>query len=129
MSAKARIAALALASLAACGGSGAASGPAKSGHGAGEAKAGGDSEEEGGGEGEEAAPRAAPCADGSCLECGNGLCPKGFYCDEKAPGGPACGWLPECAASATCSCVKQALGSGCTCSEKAGGPSVSCQAP
>lgn len=78
-------------------------------------------------EGDEASPAATPrCADGTCLACGSGLCPKGFYCDEKAPGGPACGWLPECAQSASCACVKQALGSSCTCTEGPAGPSVSC---
>ncbi len=132
MSATARIAALALASLcalgAACGG-GAAPEPAKSGKSGGAGKGEEGKGEEGAGDVEEEAPRASACADGTCLECGGGLCPKGFYCDEKAPGGAACAWLPECAASATCACVKQVLGGSCSCSEKAGGPSVSCQGP
>jgi hypothetical protein len=105
-----------------CGG--AAAGPGKSG---GDAAKGSKSPgAEGTEDGEEPEARVSPCADGTCMECGSGLCPKGFYCDEKAPGGPACGWLPECAAAATCGCVEQVLGSQCACSEKAGGVSVSC---
>ncbi|MBI3200265.1 MAG: hypothetical protein HYZ29_01910 [Myxococcales bacterium] len=110
----------------ACGGGGATQPAAKTG------KSGADGTEksdgsEARGDGESAAPAASRCADGTCFECGAGLCPKGFYCDEKASGGAACAWLPECAQSATCACVEKALGSGCSCSEKAGGVSVSCQ--
>lgn len=108
-----------------CGG-GSAQGPAKTakdGEG-GKGKAG-ESEDQGGED--DSAPAVSACADGTCLECGAGLCPKGFYCDEKAPGGAACSWLPECGGAATCACVKQVLGASCSCSEKQGGPSVSCQ--
>lgn len=127
MSRRACIAPLLLAlGVGACGG-GATPEPAKSGK-SGAAGNGAEGRgDEGAGDTEEEAPRASACADGTCLECGGGLCPKGFYCDEKAPGGAACAWLPECAASATCACVKQVLGDGCSCSEKPGGPSVSCQ--
>src|SRR5688572_12979607 len=55
----------------------------------------GASEGEEGEESESSAP-VSRCADGTCFECGAGLCPKGFYCDEGAPGGAACSWLPEC---------------------------------
>ena len=73
------------------------------------------------------APQAPSCDDGTCFSCGNGICPKGFYCDQKAPGGPACSWLPKCAKQASCSCVQHVLGSGCSCDEKNGGVYVDCQ--
>jgi hypothetical protein len=33
------------------------------------------------------------CDDGTCSKCGSGICPAGWYCDEKASGGGACSWL------------------------------------
>ncbi len=107
--------------LSSCGGSGASGPGAKTGK---HAKA----EEETRGEGEEgeseAAEAPAPrCSDGACFECGSGICPKGFYCDEKAGG---CGWLPECASNASCGCVKAGLGGSCSCEERAGGSYVKC---
>lgn len=53
------------------------------------------------------------CDDGTCTLCGEAQCPTGWYCDESAKGGPACGWLPECAKKPTCSCVKKAFPGGC----------------
>jgi hypothetical protein len=70
-------------------------------------------------------PTLPSCDDGTCFHCGGGLCPKGFYCDEKAVGGAACSWLPECASDASCGCVEKVLGSECSCTEKSGG--VFCQ--
>jgi hypothetical protein len=110
----------------ACGGGGAGGAPAKSGKAAGAPSVGSEGEDGPGGD-DGATGSVSRCADGTCFECGSGLCPKGFYCDEKAPGGPACGWLPECAAVATCACVEQVLGADCSCTEKGVGPSVSCQ--
>jgi len=72
-----------------------------------------------------AVARRATCDDGTCSPCGDALCPNGWYCDETAPGGPACGWLPECAQKPGCGCVKKAL-SGCGCEEKAGAAHLSC---
>jgi len=66
------------------------------------------------------------CSDGSCFECGSGLCPAGFYCDEDAVGGAACSWLPSCPQEPSCACVTRALGAGCRCEERAGGLHVSC---
>jgi hypothetical protein len=80
------------------------------------------------GEAESAASAEPPkpsCDDGTCSPCGDALCPSGWYCDETAPGGPACGWLPECAGKATCGCVKRAF-SGCGCEDRAGFPHVRC---
>ena len=79
------------------------------------------------GEGEEqSAPVAPSCDDGTCFRCGDGFCPKGFYCDKDAQGGAACGWLPSCADEASCSCVKQAFGGSCSCEEASGGVMVDC---
>ena len=46
-------------------------------------------------------------------------CPTGWYCDENAKGGPACGWLPECAKKPTCACVKRVFSG--SCEERNGG--------
>jgi hypothetical protein len=71
------------------------------------------------------APVRATCDDGTCTACGDALCPNGWYCDESAPGGPACGWLPECAQKASCACVKKSF-SGCACDEHLGAAHLSC---
>lgn len=68
----------------------------------------------------ESAPRGPSCDDGTCSVCGSGMCPTGWYCDESAPGGPACSWLTECAEKPSCSCVTKVLGSSCKCREDAG---------
>jgi hypothetical protein len=72
-----------------------------------------------------AEPEKASCDDGTCSPCGEALCPSGWYCDESAPGGPACGWLPECASKASCACVKRVF-SGCSCEERVGSAHVRC---
>jgi hypothetical protein len=72
-----------------------------------------------------AAPAHATCDDGTCTPCGDALCPSGWYCDEGAHGGPACGWLPECAQKASCGCVKKAF-AGCSCEEQLGAAHVTC---
>jgi len=75
----------------------------------------------------EAAPALPRCDDGTCFACGQGICPKGFYCDEQAVGGAACSWLPSCPTEPACSCVKRTLGAGCSCEEREGGVFVSCK--
>lgn len=74
---------------------------------------------------EEAPPPKASCDDGTCSPCGDALCPTGWYCDKSAPGGAACGWLPECAKKPGCACVKKAF-SGCSCEDSGGVAQVSC---
>jgi hypothetical protein len=74
----------------------------------------------------DAAPQRVTCDDGTCTPCGDAHCPIGWYCDESAAGGPACGWLPECAQKPGCACVKRALPS-CACEEKAGAAHLSCK--
>ena len=76
---------------------------------------------------EEEAPKAGPCDDGTCSACGAGICPAGWYCDESAKGGPACGWLPACAQKSSCACVTAKLGSSCACSEQSAGLHVTCK--
>lgn len=76
---------------------------------------------------EEEAPKAGPCDDGTCSPCGSGVCLTGWYCDESASGGPACGWLPQCAQKSSCACLSGKLGAGCKCSEQGGGLHVSCK--
>ena len=69
---------------------------------------------------------ASECEDGTCFTCGEGICPTGHYCDETSPGGPACGWLPECAQETTCSCVEGVFAD-CSCEERDGGVYLSCE--
>jgi hypothetical protein len=71
-------------------------------------------------------PKSATCDDGTCSPCGSGICPTGWYCDEKASGGGACSWLTECADKPSCACVTRALGSTCKCREESGGLKVAC---
>ena len=75
----------------------------------------------------EEAPKAALCEDGTCSPCGAGFCPNGWYCDESASGGPACGWLPRCAQKSSCGCLTGKLGPSCKCSEQSGGLHVTCK--
>lgn len=67
------------------------------------------------------------CDDGTCSKCGSGICPAGWYCDEKASGGGACSWLTECADKPTCACVTRVLGAACKCKEENGGLKVACE--
>ena len=76
---------------------------------------------------EEEAPKAGACDDGTCSPCGSGICPIGWYCDESAAGGPACGWLPACAKKSSCACLTAKLGSGCKCGEASGGLHLTCK--
>jgi hypothetical protein len=75
---------------------------------------------------EDDAETRASCDDQTCSPCGSGLCPSGWYCDESASGGPACGWLPQCARASGCACLKRVFGSACTCTETGGGAHVTC---
>jgi hypothetical protein len=71
------------------------------------------------------APRSE-CDGGSCFPCGDGICPAGWYCQENAPGGAACSWLPACAERSECGCITGVLGSDCRCEERDGGAHVTC---
>ena len=70
-------------------------------------------------EGEAKVTKRPACDDGTCTLCGDSQCPTGWYCDESAKGGPACGWLPECAKKPTCACLKRVFSGGCE--ERGGG--------
>jgi hypothetical protein len=74
----------------------------------------------------EAEAKLPVCSDEGCLPCGKSLCPAGFYCDETAPQGPACSWLPECP-EAECACLKRTLPSSCSCEATGPGATVKCQ--
>jgi hypothetical protein len=63
-----------------------------------------------------------PCTSGTCTRCGDAVCLTGFYCEESVS---ACGWVPECAESPSCSCLGKYL-DGCSCDERAGGVYVTC---
>ena len=76
---------------------------------------------------EEEAPKPGLCDDGTCSPCGSGMCPSGWYCDESAKGGAACGWLPQCAQKSSCGCLTKVLGSACSCSEQGSGLHVTCK--
>jgi hypothetical protein len=73
------------------------------------------------------APPRDPCADGSCVACGDGVCPTGFYC-EKAKGRAGCAWAASCAEKPTCGCLVPHV-KGCSCEDKGGVPFVTCGAP
>lgn len=129
--AQSRLAALALfgACAAGCGGSdkpveSPAGEPASEGAASEAAEAAGDGDSET--EAAETAPRKASCDDGTCSPCGEALCPSGWYCDERAPGGSACGWLPECAQKPTCACIKRAF-SACSCEDSGGIAHLTCE--
>lgn len=132
---------LALVLLPQCGGSTAASdgpksaaddttGSADSSDGASDsAKTDGDEEEESSSSSSATAEKSKGpnCDDGTCSKCGSGICPAGWYCDEKAGGGGACSWLAECAEKPTCGCVTRVLGASCKCREEGGGLKVACE--
>jgi hypothetical protein len=117
--------------VAACGGSTATSATPKASDSseaqeAGPAQSSGDADEAS--EAAEASTKAKgpSCDDGTCSLCGGGICPAGWYCDEKASGGGACSWLAECTEKATCGCVTRVLGAACKCREEGGGLKVAC---
>jgi hypothetical protein len=68
--------------------------------------------------------RGPSCDDGTCSLCGSGICPVGWYCDEKAGG--ACSWLAECAEKPSCGCITRVLGASCKCDAAGGGLKVAC---
>lgn len=93
-----------------------------------ESEASGDRDTDPGEDGADTEPVAKvdPCADGTCFRCAESVCLSGWYCDEAAPGGPACSWLPDCAAKPSCRCLTKALGASCSCREEGGGLHVTC---
>lgn len=88
----------------------------------------GDSDEESSSASEAPAKSKGPnCDDGTCSKCGSGICPAGWYCDEKVSGGGACSWLTECAEKPSCGCITRVLGQSCKCREEDGGLKVACE--
>ena len=113
-----------------CGGSATAAEPKSAASSSdGDGNTSGDSDAEAAAEGATGAeqkPTAPSCDDGTCSVCGGGICPSGWYCDQNASGGPACGWLKECADKPSCACVTRVLGASCKCREAQSGLDVSC---
>jgi hypothetical protein len=72
-----------------------------------------------------AGPSKPSCSDGSCFECGEGICPSGFYCEKSGSAAPACAWAASCAQKPTCACLA-AQTRGCTCQDRNGAPHVVC---
>ncbi len=70
-------------------------------------------------------PAVPNCSDQSCLECGDGICPNGAYCQVQGTT-KSCAWLSECAGKPSCSCVLGILGKGCSCADGPAGPTVEC---
>ncbi len=68
--------------------------------------------------------RRSPCADGSCTECGDGVCPSGYFCVDSK-GHKGCAWLAGCVDKPGCACVSKALPA-CACKEDGAAARVSC---
>lgn len=68
--------------------------------------------------------KRSPCADGSCTECGEGICPAGYFCVDNK-GHKGCAWLAGCVDKPACGCVSRALPS-CSCKDDGGVAKVSC---
>ncbi|MBX3183293.1 MAG: hypothetical protein KIT72_04000 [Polyangiaceae bacterium] len=108
--------------VAACGGAaGSTSGEAPRSGGAGGDRTAPDGAEV---EGEAAAGR---CDDGSCVECGEGLCLAGSYCELTSDGSAGCSWSEACVERPTCDCLRPTLDPGCTCETQGGGATVRCR--
>ena len=119
-----RLLVLASSTLPACGTTAkAVSEPHAEGEGASSAKAAGEGE----GPPEPSGPRKPSCSDGTCFECGEGICPSpGFYCETSKPGAAArCAWQAPCVQKATCACLGP-LTRGCSCEDRSGIAFVAC---
>lgn len=68
---------------------------------------------------------AERCSDGECVECGEGVCPGGYFCDESLSPA-ACSWIPKCVTDLTCGCLEESLGDDCRCEERGSGFFVDC---
>jgi hypothetical protein len=68
-----------------------------------------------------------PSCDGtSCITCGEGLCPLGFYCEVSAKGRPpACATVAACGATPSCACLEKSA-PGCSCQVREGAPFLTC---
>jgi hypothetical protein len=71
-------------------------------------------------------PRKPSCADGSCFECGDMVCLKGFYCETARPGAaPSCASATACPQAPSCACLGPLI-KGCSCDERGGVAHVKC---
>jgi hypothetical protein len=66
------------------------------------------------------------CDGSSCITCGEGLCPLGFYCEVSAKGRPAaCATVAACGDTPTCACLEKSA-PGCSCQLREGAPFLTC---
>lgn len=79
--------------------------------------------EQGGGE----ARAGGRCDDGGCVECGEGLCLMGAYCEYAADETAGCSWSEACPERPTCECLRPTLDPGCTCEAQGSAVTVRCQ--
>lgn len=64
----------------------------------------------------------ARCEGGQCFQCGDSICPEGFFCDSDS----TCAWLPQCTGSRlSCECLESHI-KGCRCQNNGGHFAVSC---
>jgi hypothetical protein len=72
-------------------------------------------------------PRLPSCDDGSCVVCGDGICPTGFYCESHG-GVTGCAWSAACARKPTCECLRPTIQgeARCSCEERKGTAFVAC---
>jgi len=72
-------------------------------------------------------PQLPSCDDGSCFRCGEGICPKGFYCESNG-GVTGCQWSTACAKAPTCACLQPMLKADprCSCELRDGAAFVTC---
>ncbi|MCU0693094.1 MAG: hypothetical protein MUF54_17000 [Polyangiaceae bacterium] len=68
-----------------------------------------------------------PCRDGTCVTCGDGICPDGFYC-ETTGARSGCAWSTACPSKPTCACLQAELRDDpkCTCEQREGFAFVTC---
>lgn len=68
--------------------------------------------------------KRSPCADGTCTECGEGICPSGYFCVDTK-GHKGCAWIAPCVDKPQCACVSREVKS-CTCKDEGGVAKVTC---
>lgn len=68
--------------------------------------------------------KKAPCADGTCTECGDGICPSGYFCVDTK-GHKGCAWIASCVDKPTCACLAREVKS-CSCKDEGGVARVAC---
>lgn len=68
--------------------------------------------------------KKSPCADGTCAECGEGICPSGYFCVDTR-GHKGCAWIAGCVDKPGCACIAKEL-KACSCKDEGGVAKVAC---